>query len=82
MSFLAWHPSAANVLLSVGFDQLLVIWNTETGSIIAQNKTIHTEQIYSVSWSYNGSHIATTCKDKKIRVIEARTMEVKTVSGS
>lgn len=35
----------------------------------------------SISWDYNGSRLATTCKDKQIRVLDARTGEVLQVSN-
>lgn len=33
---------------------------------------MHPDVIYSVCWNRNGSLIATTCKDKSIRVIDPR----------
>ncbi len=32
----------------------------------------HTDQIQGVSWHGNGSVIATTCKDKKLRILDPR----------
>lgn len=73
---LAWHPSAANILASVGFDHKIIIWNTSTGEQAFSLEGIFSELIYSISWNYNGSLIATTSKDKKIRVIDPRKGEV------
>lgn len=69
---IAWHPSAANVLVSVGYDHKIIIWNTSTGDIAFTLEGMHPDLIYSLSWSYDGSYLATTCKDKKIRVIDPR----------
>ena len=35
----------------------------------------HTEIIQSLAWNYDGSQLVTTCKDKKIRVYDARTSQ-------
>lgn len=66
-----WHPSASNILLSASYDPLIVIWNLESGEAVVEIDC-HPDLIYSVDWNTNGSLIATTCKDKKIRVIDAR----------
>ena len=73
-----WHPVASNILLSASYDPLVVIWNLETGEAA---KVIELPDIiYSVSWDTNGSLIATTCKDKKIRTIDVRKEEIVCVS--
>ena len=79
---IAWHPSAANILASVSFDHKIIIWNTSTGDQAFTLDGMHPDIIYSISWSYNGSLIATTCKDKKIRVINPREKQVVAVSTS
>ena len=75
-----WHPSAENVLASPGYDYKIVIWNTSSAEQLAILEGYHPDIIYSFSWNYNGSLIATTCKDKKIRVIDPRKNEVISVS--
>ncbi len=75
MTTIVWHPSAANILLSVGADPNIVIWNVATGEEVTRIN-IFPDLIQSVSWNYNGSLFATTCKDKKIRVIDAHSGEI------
>ncbi|OQV25267.1 Coronin-6 [Hypsibius exemplaris] len=70
-----WHPTANNVLMSVGADQKVVIWNVGTGEPLRIIEC-HPDVIFSVAFNYQGSKIVTTCKDKLIRVIDARTGEV------
>ncbi|KAG8233885.1 hypothetical protein J437_LFUL005212 [Ladona fulva] len=68
---LEWHPTAENILLSAGFDHLVIVWDVgceEAVSII----DVHPDVIYSMSFNYDGSLLATTCKDKKLRIIEPR----------
>lgn len=75
-----WHPSAENVLASAGYDHKIIVWNASSGEQLALLEGYHPDIIYSFSWNYNGSLIATTCKDKKIRVIDPRKNEVISVS--
>lgn len=65
-----WHPSAENILLSSGSDNRIIIWDVGT----AEPVTIidHPDLAFHCAWSWDGSRIATTCKDKKIRVYDAR----------
>eukprot|EP01118_Nematostelium_gracile_P018723 TRINITY_DN8435_c0_g1_i1.p1 TRINITY_DN8435_c0_g1~~TRINITY_DN8435_c0_g1_i1.p1 ORF type:complete len:699 (+),score=174.45 TRINITY_DN8435_c0_g1_i1:148-2244(+) len=67
---LEWNPVAADILATGSSDKTLKVWNTQTGKEICSVE--HPDVVHSVSWNYNGSLIATSCKDKKIRVIDAR----------
>ncbi|CAD7082397.1 unnamed protein product [Hermetia illucens] len=67
-----WHPTANNVLFSVGFDHLIIIWDITKPHEILKTISCHTDTIYSMAINRDGSHIATTSKDKKVRVIEPR----------
>lgn len=78
---IAWHPTANDVLVSAGADALVVVWNIESGDILFEVDDMHTDLIYSISWNYNGSSLATTCKDKKLRVIDPRTRQLISVSN-
>ena len=80
VGIIAWHPVANNILLSASHDNLLLVWNLESQSVITEI-TCHPDVIFSVSWNHNGSLIATTCKDKQLRIIDPRTGEVKQVTG-
>ena len=73
-----WHPTAANVLLSAGTDPVIYIWNLETGEPIIDIS--FPDIITCVSFNYNGSKLATTCKDKVTRVLNPRTGDVLNVS--
>lgn len=70
-----WHPTALNVLLTAGSDNQAVIWNVGTGDALVKIEC-HPDQIYSACWDWNGAKLVTTCKDKKIRLINPRTGEV------
>lgn len=66
-----WHPCASNIIASAGFDNVIIIWDVEPEAAVLILKG-HPDTIFSFSFNWSGSLIATTCKDKKIRVIDPR----------
>ncbi|XP_077773808.1 coronin-1C isoform X1 [Podarcis muralis] len=76
VGIVAWHPTAHNVLLSAGCDNVIIIWNVGTGEPLINLDDMHQDMIYNVSWNRNGSLICTASKDKKIRVIDPRKQEI------
>ena len=72
VAYLEWHPTAENILLSAGFDHSTILWNCEVGSPILTSNC-HNETIQSISWNRDGSLYASTCKDRKARVVDPRT---------
>ncbi|XP_059149783.1 coronin-1A-like isoform X2 [Physella acuta] len=75
VAYVDWHTSAANILMSVGFDFKIMIWNVEQAEPITCIDS-HSDTIYSASWGRDGSLIASTCKDKKIRIMDPRLAKV------
>ncbi|XP_078598527.1 coronin-1C-like isoform X3 [Branchiostoma floridae x Branchiostoma japonicum] len=75
VGFIAWHPSAHNILMSAGSDNFVVIWNVGTEEPLSLIEC-HTDILWSCGWNYNGTRIVTTCKDKTLRVIDPRTGDV------
>ncbi|KAL7640836.1 UNVERIFIED_CONTAM: hypothetical protein RMT77_009111 [Armadillidium vulgare] len=72
VTHLEWHPTVDGVLFSVGYDFLIIVWDVNHGKMI-QSINVHSDIIYSISINRNGSRIATTSRDKKLRIIEPRT---------
>ncbi|CAK9302765.1 unnamed protein product [Gordionus sp. m RMFG-2023] len=68
---LSWHPSASNILATTSCDARAIIWNTETGQAF---RTIvdHEDSVWDLAWNYDGSLLATTCKDRMLRIIDPR----------
>eukprot|EP00033_Pygsuia_biforma_P000142 GCRY01000179.1.p1 GENE.GCRY01000179.1~~GCRY01000179.1.p1 ORF type:complete len:454 (-),score=108.09 GCRY01000179.1:30-1391(-) len=66
-----FHPCAANVLATSSPDMTVRIWDVETAEEKYQLSG-HTDMILSTAWNHDGSLIATTCKDKKLRVFDPR----------
>ncbi|XP_040856163.1 coronin-6 isoform X3 [Ochotona curzoniae] len=76
VGILSWHPTARNVLLSAGGDNVIIIWNVGTGEVLLSLDDMHPDVIHSVCWNNNGSLLATTCKDKTLRIIDPRKGQV------
>ncbi|CAB0014928.1 unnamed protein product [Nesidiocoris tenuis] len=72
VGYVEWHPTAENVLASVGFDYLIMLWDIGKGEML-HIIDCHHDVIQSLSFNFDGSRLATTCKDKKLRVINPRT---------
>ncbi|KAK7789673.1 hypothetical protein R5R35_011444 [Gryllus longicercus] len=71
VGYIEWHPSAENILISAGFDHLMIVWDVGHGQAV-NVIDCHPDVIYSLSFNRDGSLVTTTCKDKKLRVIEPR----------
>ncbi|CAF0795784.1 unnamed protein product [Brachionus calyciflorus] len=70
-----WHPTAENIMISSGADFQVILWNLEKAEPI-RIVSCHNDTIQSMNWNRDGSLFATTCKDKKLRVIEPRSGKV------
>ena len=80
VSMVVWHPTANNVLASSSYDMSIIIWNVAESSIL--NKIdCHKLPILCIAFNYDGSLLATTCKDKMLRIIDPRTSQIKAVSS-
>ncbi|XP_069943932.1 coronin-6 isoform X4 [Cherax quadricarinatus] len=75
VGMVVWHPTANNILLSAGSDNIVVIWNVGCGDPLT-TIDVHPDIIYSCCFNWDGSLLLTTCKDKKIRIINPRDGEV------
>uniref|UniRef100_A0A668A1K9 Coronin n=1 Tax=Myripristis murdjan TaxID=586833 RepID=A0A668A1K9_9TELE len=77
VGLIEWHPTANNVLFSTAYDYQVMIWNLDCPDQVIKNpvRTIshHTDVVLSMSFNTDGSLLATTCKDKRIRLMEPRT---------
>lgn len=69
-----FHPVAQNVLASSSLDYTVRLWNVETGENLITLK--HPDMVTSMSFSYDGNHMATVARDKKLRVWDIRNNKV------
>eukprot|EP00918_Siedleckia_nematoides_P082218 GHVU01180230.1.p1 GENE.GHVU01180230.1~~GHVU01180230.1.p1 ORF type:complete len:526 (+),score=58.40 GHVU01180230.1:133-1710(+) len=75
VGLVVWHPSAHNILLSGGSDNKVFIWDVGTGEALIEIDC-HPDIPLSAAWNWDGSFFATTCKDKKIRIIDPRSGDI------
>eukprot|EP01113_Clastostelium_recurvatum_P044228 TRINITY_DN7444_c0_g1_i1.p1 TRINITY_DN7444_c0_g1~~TRINITY_DN7444_c0_g1_i1.p1 ORF type:complete len:480 (+),score=169.74 TRINITY_DN7444_c0_g1_i1:92-1441(+) len=66
-----FNPVASNVLATSSTDFTVKLWDVEKGVNMFTTEG-HSDIIQSVAWNYGGSLLATSCKDKKIRVFDPR----------
>lgn len=71
-----FNPVANNILCSSSTDFSVKVWDIEKASPIVSADALHTDIIQSADWNYTGNLIVTSCKDKKIRVIDPRSNSV------
>ncbi|XP_069778885.1 coronin-2A isoform X1 [Narcine bancroftii] len=80
VGIIEWHPTARDILFSAGYDYRIMIWNLSSGEPLIKNPVrildCHKDAILSMSFNTNGSHLVTSCRDKKIRVIDSRTGKI------
>eukprot|EP01062_Namystynia_karyoxenos_P012915 TRINITY_DN1464_c0_g2_i1.p1 TRINITY_DN1464_c0_g2~~TRINITY_DN1464_c0_g2_i1.p1 ORF type:complete len:450 (+),score=181.86 TRINITY_DN1464_c0_g2_i1:97-1446(+) len=74
VGILSWHPSAEHVLASASMDQTVRLWDIEKGE--RANIGVHSDNVLSVNWNLDGSLFNTTCKDKKVRIVDPRSSSV------
>ncbi|XP_011862299.1 PREDICTED: coronin-7 isoform X3 [Vollenhovia emeryi] len=65
-----WHPAAEHLLTTASFTNLS-LWDVLSQQELFSNSD-HTEVIQSVSWKEDGTVLATSCKDKQMRIIDPR----------
>ncbi|KAM9368002.1 coronin-2A [Phaethornis superciliosus] len=76
VGIIEWHPTASNILFSSGYDYKIMIWNLDTKEPVISNPVkileIHKDVVLSMSFNTDGSLLATSCRDRKIRLIDPR----------
>lgn len=69
-----YHPCAQNVLASCSMDFSVKIWNLESGK--CEISLQHDDLVTSFAFNYNGSLLATTSRDKMLRIWDIRAGKV------
>ncbi|KAI3333382.1 hypothetical protein F4824DRAFT_472334 [Ustulina deusta] len=65
-----FNPAAENILASASGDLTIKLWDIGTGSAVHTLK--HPDIVQSLSWNADGTMLATTSRDKKLRVWDVR----------
>jgi len=71
-----FSPTANNILATTSTDYSVKIWDIEKGKDVLSVDAQHSDIIQSADWNRNGSLLATTCKDKKLRIVDPRDNKV------
>lgn len=66
-----FHPTSSG-LLAVGTAKSPLIWDTSSQDAPLAVLEPHGDQVQSLSWKRDGSLLATSCKDKMLRVFDPR----------
>ncbi|XP_047453976.1 coronin-2B-like [Mugil cephalus] len=93
VGLIEWHPTAENLLLSSAYDYKVLLWNiSEPGAVIRYPVRVVLMPVHhrypsetlllSVSFSSDGSRLAVTSKDRRVRVLDPRTGKILQVSSS
>lgn len=70
MGQVLFNPAAENILASASGDYTIKLWDIGTGKSNLVLK--HGDIVQSLSWNANGTLLATTSRDKKLRVWDVR----------
>ncbi|XP_073350573.1 coronin-7 [Pagrus major] len=71
LELLAFHPTSSG-LLAVGANKSPLVWDTSRQDAPLAVLEQHGDQLQSLSWKQDGSLLASSCKDKMLRVFDPR----------
>ncbi len=67
-----WHPAAQHVLASAVGDHTVKLWDLGAPESPRAVLAGHGDTIQSIAFSYTGQLLATTCRDRKVRLFDPR----------
>lgn len=70
-----FHPTAENVLASSSGDYCVKIWDVEKAAERLELSGFK-EVVQSMAWSYEGNLLASTCRDKRLRIFDVRSKTI------
>nr|XP_046237594.1 coronin-2B-like [Scatophagus argus] len=93
VGLIEWHPTAENLLLSSAYDYKVLLWDvSQVGAVLRYPVRVVLMPVYhrypsetlllSVSFNTDGSRLAVTSKDRRVRVLDPRTGKILQVSSS
>lgn len=71
LELVLFHPTASG-LLAVGTTNSPLVWDTSRQDAPLAVLEQHSDQLQSLSWKQDGSLLASSCKDKMLRVFDPR----------
>ncbi|KAI9905555.1 hypothetical protein PsorP6_013688 [Peronosclerospora sorghi] len=76
VTLIKFHPTANNVLASTSSDFTDRLWDIEKGAEIVKMEEHGENLVHDLAWSWTGSLLGTTCKDKVVRLYDARSGQI------
>ena len=75
-----FHPNASNIAVTTAADLTVKFWDIEKGQA---RLTVdgHEDTIHSLSWNWDTSNFATSCRDKLIRIVDPRAKNIMQVGS-
>jgi coronin-1B/1C/6 len=71
VALVQFNPTANSILASGSFDRSVKIWNIETAECVHTFNDMK-DNVYSLEWNADGSQLAVTGKDRKLRIFDPR----------
>uniref|UniRef100_A0A8C4Q584 Coronin n=1 Tax=Eptatretus burgeri TaxID=7764 RepID=A0A8C4Q584_EPTBU len=68
-----FHP-LADLVLAAAAGRNTTVWDVQSALALAELNG-HVDNVQSITWSHKGSLLATTCKDKMLRLFDPRAMQ-------
>jgi coronin-1B/1C/6 len=68
-----FHPTASNVIAAASGDHVVKLWDLASTDDPRSTLHGHTDSIQGITFNHTGTLIATTCRDRKIRLFDPRT---------
>uniref|UniRef100_A0A665T856 Coronin n=1 Tax=Echeneis naucrates TaxID=173247 RepID=A0A665T856_ECHNA len=93
VGLIEWHPTAENLLLSSAYDYKVLLWDvSQVDAVIRYPARVVLMPVHhrypsetlliSVSFNSDGSRLAVSSKDRRVRVLDPRTGKILQVSSS
>lgn len=71
ISLIKFNTAANNIIASASYDRTVKVFNIENAACVATYDQ-YKDNIYSLAWNKDGSMLATTSKDKCLRILDPR----------
>ncbi|XP_068612143.1 coronin-2A-like [Brachionichthys hirsutus] len=93
VGLIEWHPTAENLLLSSAYDHKVLLWDvSQVGAVLRYPVRVvlmpvlqrypSETLLLSVSFNSDGSRLAVTSKDRRVRILDPRAGKILQVSRS